>query len=221
MPSGSISWCLSSSFWSGELIYFFILFHGVNLCFGIVIVCGQSFHLLPLGGGQELCILSLLWSTACSQLLLLCLCGCSGWPAELEHWAGGEALSFAYSIPGVFSLCPCYLLPWMLAWWSHPDNNFIIIFVWGFPMGSEGTWRAKMFPLRAAPPPFPLRGVHSPKPRVAAIGWGRGDSPYLLSLPLGSSAPPPSDVWLNSSLRHLLCCVSVLCCFMNILVVIS
>ena len=60
MPSGLISVCLSFSFWSGVLIYLFMLFYQVDLCLLIVIVTGCRFHLPPLGGGedQELYLLS-------------------------------------------------------------------------------------------------------------------------------------------------------------------
>ena len=50
---------LSFSVWSGVLIYLFILCDGVDLCLHIVRESGRRFHLLPLVGGQELCILSL------------------------------------------------------------------------------------------------------------------------------------------------------------------
>ena len=61
MASGLISGCLSFSFLSGVLIYFFIPFDGVDLCHHIVILSGHRFQLPPLRGlgGQELCNLSL------------------------------------------------------------------------------------------------------------------------------------------------------------------
>ena len=45
-----ISGCLSFSFWSGVLIYLFILFDGVDLHLHTEIVSGHRFHLPPLGG---------------------------------------------------------------------------------------------------------------------------------------------------------------------------
>ena len=50
MPSGLISRCLSFSFWSGVLIYFFILFVGVDFGLCIVVVFGHRFHVPPLEG---------------------------------------------------------------------------------------------------------------------------------------------------------------------------
>ena len=214
MLSGLISGCLSFSFWSGELIYFFILFHSVDLCLCILIVSSCSFHLLPLGRSQELCILSLPWSAVhwLTAAVLLSVWYC-GQLADQEHQEGERFfISLVWSRSNShsdFIVCSSGVI----ALWKHVCNS-LVISLCGFPMGCEGTWRARVFSQRAAPPLLLLRAMCCPG--VTAIGRGRGDTPYLLPLPLGAPAPPLSDLWLCGSLRCLLCCVNVLCWYMNV-----
>ena len=85
-------------------MYFFIVLDVVLLCFCIVVVFDCFFHLLPLGGTQELHVLSLLQSTG--QLP----------GAGLACWVGwGGMLYFSCMISGhshsAFAVCS----PGMLA----------------------------------------------------------------------------------------------------------
>ena len=57
VPSGFVSEYFSLSFWSGYLIYCFILLDGAGFYLCIVLLISGSCHVLPLGGDQALCIL--------------------------------------------------------------------------------------------------------------------------------------------------------------------
>ena len=92
--------------------------------------------------------------------------------------------------------------------------------MWGFPMGCEGAWRAKVFPWKAAPPFSAPCTV--PCPRSLPLG----EREEVLLPPSTSSeglntTSPHSDVWLHESLRCLLNCLSVLCWFMKVFLIVS
>ena len=144
---------------------------------------------------------------------------CSGILAELECLEG-EGRYLSCIIPGVFHCALAICSPRVLAWWRHPWNS-LATSVWGFPMGCEEIWRAKLFLWWAAPPRCFLRAMCSPSPWVTAIAGGRGDPLTSFHFLLGNPAPPPSDVWPHGSLRCLLHCVNVFCWFMNVLFIVS
>ena len=145
MTSGLISGYLSFSFWSGVLIYFFILFDEVDFWHCVLVVFGCRFHLLPLCQGGRSCVLwachnpwqLLLSIGSCANRVCLhlptgCHCfrhvctgalariPCSVWPAKLVHQAvagGGHFLLHAcsHSLP----LC-AHCLP---AWAAQLDGD--------------------------------------------------------------------------------------------------
>ena len=57
MSSGFFSGYLLFSFCFGDLIYFFILLDGMDLCLCIEIEFAYCFHLLPLGGKSRSCVI--------------------------------------------------------------------------------------------------------------------------------------------------------------------
>ena len=84
------------------------------LCFHIVVVFDWHFHPSPLGGGQELHMLSLLQSVR--QLI----------GAGLECWVGVSGAFFLLCDLGGFSLCSHYLsLSALLGCWIDEDSPVI------------------------------------------------------------------------------------------------
>ena len=188
----------------------------MDVCLCIVIVSGLSFPLPALGGCQELYILSLPWSAA--HLIQPLAAFLSVWPsgqlAEQELREGGGVLSFTCVILKVFFLCPSYLLslgPSLMKTFPQWLNHLCVMLshgLWG-NLESEG--------VPAEGHPSPLSSQSHVQSHGCYHFGGRGHSPYLLPLPPRDPAPPPSDMWLLSSVRHLLCCGNVLCWYVNIL----
>ena len=86
----------------------------------------------------------------------------------LADWLrGGEgALSFTCVIQGAFSLFPHYLPSWGPALMKSPPvlHNSLASSLWRFPLVCEGTWRAKVFLQRVAPPHSLLTAAHGSVP---------------------------------------------------------
>ena len=107
-----------------------------------------------------------------SQLLLFCLCGALAnqlsWSAK---WGLGRFLSPVQSL-GSSRPAPAICSPGVITWWRHLHNSLVTSVFGAFPW-AVGTWRAKLFLLRATPPPSPVRAMCR---RVAAV-WEGGKIP--------------------------------------------
>ena len=159
----------------------------MDLCLDIVIVSDCSFHLHPLGVGQELCILNLprplasvpllriyadssyLWFLV--HLLTTAVLLISAWALWLTSWArvlGGGRGSFICVILGVFSLCPCYLLSLGADLMETPPQYLCHLCV-GLSHRLCGNLESEDVPAKMHPSPTFLRAMHGPVPWVTAI----------------------------------------------------
>ena len=154
----------------------------------------------------------LLWPTSCA-----CVPG----------GGGGEMLSFTCTILFTRTLHLLSVHLGCLAWCGHPCNCLIAL-VWSVPTAGWHLQQCKHSP-GGLPFPLLLSGSHAGcHVRFCALDCchlgEREDIPLLPSTaPSGGGESPahsPSDVWLSGSLRHLLCCVNVLCSFRNVLLVL-
>ena len=92
-----------------------------------------------------------------------CFSICVGTLANWLSWSArlGRGAFFLLHEPGDHSHSALTICsPRVLAWWRHPHSS-LITSEWGFPMGYEGTSKAKVFPWCTAPPSSPLRARQS------------------------------------------------------------
>ena len=139
------------------------------------------------------------------------------WPSWCIRRQEGHFVSHACSW-GIFhpalALCP----PVMLRFMKCPCDC-LASSKWSLLTGWEATPREGV-PMEGSPFFSLLSELCMVQcPWLLSLGEGKETRPpFHLPLPhclLGSAAPPPSDIWLRGSLRHLLCCVNVFCWFMN------
>ena len=143
--------------------------------------------------------------------------------ASLSIWHSGQQragvpgrgrASYVFCVIAVLSLGPHQLHPLGASLMETPLKQLSVLYVWGFPLGCQGTQREMVFMQRTIPPPFSLRALHCPE--VTGCCWEEKSPTYQLPLPPEDPAPLPSDTWLHGSLRRLLCCVNVLSWCMNV-----
>ena len=172
----------------------------VCMCFGWMLSWstrqGQGYFLSPTWSPQLLTASLSLGTLANNRT------GAPGW---------GRGASFCLHDPR--GILPCS--PYVLAWWRHPYYS-LATSVWDFPMGYEGTWRVKVFPQWAAPPHLLSESCTAPHSVLLPLGEGE-ENPFPPWVP----APPSSDLWLQGSLRDLLCCVNILCWYEKVLFILS
>ena len=110
----------------------------MTLFFLILVLFGCSYHLSPLGGGQEPHVLSTLHSTRIPG---------TGTGAG---WVGEGVLS---SVCSHGLTCSAFTIssPGVLAWWGHPPPPIAFTLVGGFSLGYEGPQGYLIFPWSSVP----------------------------------------------------------------------
>ena len=220
------------------LICLFMLFGGVDLCCCIMVVSGHRFYLLPLWGCRS-CIfwaccdpwqLSLSFESYAHRVHLCLPTGChsftyigrgivsgvscSGQSAKLLWQAGKSGSFFHLHDPGhshsAFAVCPPGLLGLMkMPLWLPSILDVEHSHRLGDNSESEGTPRGGLPFLSLLSESCTSHCAWSHALDSCSSGRERR-SPYLLPVPPGGPAPPPSDVWLHATLRHLLCQCSLI-----------
>ena len=107
-----------------------------------MVLFGHSYHLSPLGGGQESCILSPLHSAEIS-----------GAGTGTRRVEGGGAVFCVLSGFSRSALAICSLGCWPMRFPPHPYISFH--FSSDFPLGSEAPQGSLMFPQKNIPCPVP------------------------------------------------------------------